>query len=194
MSLITDYDDLYVQMTPDLPGCPIPLVLQELRRAGRQFCIDTELLRETLTMSSVASQADYTLRPTIADEILRITSLKIDDTEVSDMDSYEFVSPETLRFETAPTASDTDDMSIEVALAPSLPTCYLPDDFLRRWTEPIVAGAKAALMLMPGKPWSNPQVGAVHRQAYQTGVFQARREVHAQHKGGSLRIRPVEFF
>jgi hypothetical protein len=51
--MISSYQSLYPTMLVDLPSCPTPLVLQELQRAGRDFCKDTESWRERLDFNIV---------------------------------------------------------------------------------------------------------------------------------------------
>lgn len=59
---IKAYSDLFDMIEPYVPGCPIPVVLQNIQWAGREFCKRTERLTEDITLDTVADQRSYAIQ------------------------------------------------------------------------------------------------------------------------------------
>ena len=61
-------------------------------------------------------------------------------------------------------------LTLNVILEPELTAGELPDCLKNEWLRPIVAGIKARLMEMAGKPWSNPSLSMHHMAVYEDGI------------------------
>ncbi len=150
---ISRYQDLYPYLQPDLPGCPPPLLLLHLQQAGRRFCRETEAWQKTLdTIALVADQAEYDLAVDWDAVVKRIVKVEIDDIEQGE-DTYELEEESTLAFDPAPTTGD--EIVVKVALVPRMSTLDMPEWFMERWGEGIVAGTKKSLMEQRNKPWTS---------------------------------------
>ena len=78
MAAITDYSDLYPTMTPELPGCPEPFMLQALKKAFRKFCQDSNAWREQLASINLKEGVlDYALASIWDAEIKNIVEVRV---------------------------------------------------------------------------------------------------------------------
>lgn len=91
---VTAYSDLYDHIGPYLPACPLPVILQALQWAGRDFCRRTERLIETISIDAVEDQRAYALVPTISGtsikRVVQVNMLSEDDVE-DDTDGLELL-------------------------------------------------------------------------------------------------------
>ena len=62
-----------------------------------------------------------------------------------------------------------------VALAPDIGSEDVPQEVLRVWGAAIVSGAKAHLMALSGREWSDPQSAVIYGQKYNAAAGEARR-------------------
>ncbi|MFP4629424.1 MAG: hypothetical protein ACLFMQ_01740, partial [Desulfohalobiaceae bacterium] len=42
------YEDIFSMIMPEVPGCPAPLAIQNLRQAAREFCQQTWIWQDTV--------------------------------------------------------------------------------------------------------------------------------------------------
>jgi hypothetical protein len=74
-------------------------------------------------------------------------------------------------------------LEAEVVLIPERNVDALPDSFLERWQRAIAAKARADLLIIPRKPWTNPETAAVQRFDYNDELTQALSENRRRHTG-----------
>lgn len=188
-SMIADYNDLLSYMIVDLPSCPDKVILQQLRQTGRDFLARTEIWTEDLdSINVVANTADYDLSVGDNAYILRIKKAEYLGGTLAPDDFY-FLNNKTFRFVTTPVASKTDALDITVILSPLLNSEIIPIWILERYAEPIMAGAKRNLLVMPNKPWSNPDLGNYFDEIYSIGISTGKRESYAGYTSGSFTIQ-----
>jgi len=209
--MIYRYQDLYPMLKVELPGCPEPLILQELQRIGRNFCIDTEAWQEKLSLINlVAAQTDYPLVHVFEADIQRIVYVRIgtdddspdDDTADTDPNQYNLVVGSTtgilnvLRFRDAlkPPAAVTNGLLVKVVLVPRAFASELAPWFMERWVEGIIAGVLGNLKAQKGKTWSDPKNVLRYMIRYEQYRTRAMREAYHAYKGGSLLMQGVPFF
>lgn len=83
-----------------------------------------------------------------------------------------------------------------VATAVFLPSddiTEVDDAFYGRWGKSIESGAKAELMMMVGKPWTNPQMAGVHAKIFDAAINSAIRKRNLEEAGGELMIEKIAF-
>lgn len=195
MAQISQYLELYPMMTPELPGCPDPVKLQALQRGGRQFCERTEAWREFLeSIDLVDETVDYDLQPEYNAEIRKIVAVRInteegvtngDDGALQDKSLYEW-DPDTeiltLDDSLEPTEDITSGLDVKVVLVPYLTTSELPQWFINRYADYLVAWAMVDLMTRPEKEWSNMVRAKFYQTEYQRGVGIAKKDVADEYK------------
>lgn len=67
-------------------------------------------------------------------------------------------------------------LTLQVSLKPKREATGIPDVVFQTYLEEIAAGAKARLMIIPGKPWSNPQTSAYYLGMFERGISAATAE------------------
>lgn len=197
MAGITTITELYSRITPELPGCPLPLVKLTLQDVMRDFCIKTELWRETITQDLVDEQTAYTLAPTATEaDIRRIVEVTIEDHEYPlDTALYEFDGDETLTLDDdiEPTADYTSGLVTKVVLVPQINSEEWDSALMNRWSEALVVGTKARLMDDDKEGWGNPRRAARYAIEYQTQLALGSIETNREHKTGSVTIAAREW-
>lgn len=181
-----------------LPRCPQNIVLQALRRALRQFCMDTEVWRDELTQfASVADQADYDLTPEEDDvSIHRVILVELDEEELSE--AYWSYAPDgTLTIDPKPTTAGTLDVS--VVYMPLLDCAEAADWLVSRWGEAIAAKAAGDLKIDPQSatdpvPWHDPTGAALMFSRYNDGVADAKKSLLVGGRSGEVAVTLSPFY
>jgi hypothetical protein len=181
---------------PDLlvhvPGCPQVLVEHELRRAAQVLMRRTRAWKVDVPAVAVSAGQDVvTVAPPSADhELVRVEAAWYDGrplepttAEVLDAlyaddwrahtgtpSKYIQMVPGEIRLYPVPIADAVTGVTMRLSVAPSEGSTGLPDDLAIRFRDEIHVGAKARLMLYPGRPWTNPDLGAVYGQAFDSLV------------------------
>jgi hypothetical protein len=195
MAAMTSVVDMYPLLMPELPGLPAPLLLQTIQQVIREFCVETDLWRESQTYNIVADEDEYTLTCTATGaEIQRIVEVKISDV-VQEL-RYITYNPTTAKLtldeEIIPTEAETSGLVVKVSLRTTnaYPTTTWDAGMLNRWHPAICNGVKAFLMMNARADWGNPQLGMVYLQQYRTDIALARREVWHGYKNGTISVAP----
>lgn len=90
-----------------------------------------------------------------------------------------------LRLFPKPLAASTIGLRVQLSVQPSEASAGLPDALALRYRDEIHVGAKARLMLIPGRPWTNPELAAAYGAAFSSLINQA----HAKAARGNVRAR-----
>lgn len=188
----------FPDLMPHVPGCPQVLAKHELRRAAQAFFHQTRAWQiDKAAVPVVASQETVSLAPADADqELVRLESAwydgkPLDPTTAEALDAsyaddwrshtgtpfafFQLV-PGEIRLYPLPMADATTGVTARLSVRPSETSTGLPDDMAIRFRDEIHVGAKARLMLYPGKPWSNPDLAGVYGMTFsdQVGAANAR--------------------
>lgn len=179
--------DRFVQyVLPYVPGCLDSLIKTHVLLAANEFCRKSFCLRETVTETATAAIEElyvvpYTPEVDIVDIEVRVNSLPVT--------TYSF-SGNYVSFESPLSTGDT--AKILTFLAPSRDATALPDELYTSWLEGIAAGARASLMRMPKKDWTNPQLAMVEQKTFlhqigQASVMSRRKNTQATNR---IQMRP----
>lgn len=207
-------------LLPHVPACSEPYALQALRSSCIEFCHQTLLYQEVSSYSTSSGVAEveldiptgavlnkvlavmwkgHTLSPVTAEMVVDSAALRGSFSEVV----AESGTPR-VYYQKTPTAAEislypipasqeSGVVTVKAAFVPSRAATTVPDFLLEDWVEDIAAGAAVRLMLTPEQPFTNPNLAAVHKQAFDAsirkGLVQAR---HGQVVAAS-RVRRVAF-
>lgn len=182
----------FPDLLPHVPGCPQILAEHELRRAAQVLMRRTRAWRiDEAARPVVAGQAMVSVAPTSAElELVRVEAVWFDGkpltpvtAEVMDAGCADdwrahtgspsrFLQwvPGEIRLYPVPIADAVTGVTLRLSVAPSESSTGLPDDLAIRFRDEIHVGAKSRLMLYPGRPWTNPDLGAVYGQAFDSLV------------------------
>ena len=80
-------------------------------------------------------------------------------------------------------------ITMRVALKPSRTATTINDVLLEDYFEVISAGAKYRLLLSQGKPYTSPQLAAVERDFYISGINKAKQRATRGHLRSDLSVK-----
>ena len=179
----TSVYDLISLVDPYVVACPANIEKEALRDGAIEFFERTELFQETQTVTMVADTPGedeqvvgdtITLSSDYASYLRRVLSVKINDSDSLDQDSYEVNSDGTVTFDEDLALADV--VKIEKVLIPTS-FCYIyPSELLTRWARGIVCAALFKLYAMKNKPWSDKDSAAEAYDRFMDHVTRARRE------------------
>lgn len=203
MTALTAWHDLVV---PEIRGVTPEASLYEIRRIAIEFCEQSQAIDTQLAaINVVASQSTYTLTPPADTMIVDVHRVEyngkvLTPSSQADLDrafdkwrtetgvpKYWYLETRTtLRLAKTPADTLTAGLVVTVATKPT-DTAATVDD--RLWTdhaESIKIGTLGRLLMMDGKPWSNPQKAALYQSQ-----FVSRINAAAVHRDGLTRRIPL---
>lgn len=209
------YTTLFGEVLPDLPHCPVDIATNAIRNAVIEFCDRSQILQfEATLITPVDGQADYTIPglPT-GTVVARILKAWYDGFEIEPKDGdalnqmygdWRGLTGGTPRFITM-TPPDLTKVTlvpppanplagvifrIRVALRPTRASTDFDPNVAETYAEDIAHGAKARLMAIPGKPYSNERLAAYHSGAFNAGITKA---IARANKGMTRESLSVQF-
>lgn len=84
-------------------------------------------------------------------------------------------------------------LTVFASWVPSFDATSIPDELGRGYARDIVEGAKAALMMMPERKWTNPQLGSICQGKFESGIVEARIKAIHGRSPGTISARPRRF-
>lgn len=196
---------------PHVPMCPSVVALHELLRSAQDFFERSRVWKAmTGPVAVTAGQALVdVICPDPNTDPARIEAAWLDGrrihpqtvealndvagplwtSQVGATSHYVQMTPYQVQLYPLPSVAAAQGVIFNVAVMPGETSTTLPDDVADRYRDQIIAGAKARLMLRPGKPWSNPNMGAALMQQFDADV--ARFNASASLRGLSNARRPA---
>ena len=206
------WDEFSREVLPAVPGCPPSVAENAIRQAVIDLCNKARVWREDLTaINIVANTAEYTLTPPAGTRIIapvnvRYNGESIDPEEEGDMDyeyfdwrelpagtptKYLIMAPETLTLNKKPIANITGGLEVRVAVKPTVDATGC-DDLLRDdWLDVVADGAKASLMMIPNKAWTNYELAMALKKEFRKGIARARIRMIQGRTNKPVRARPL---
>jgi hypothetical protein len=204
------WSDWFKDLLPHVPGCPNILAAHELLRAAQALLVQSRAWQVTQTEVPIdAAQAMETIAVAGA-QLVRIEKawydgirMDIRTTEELDAqfsDDWQIhtgtpkallqITPGVVQFYPIPDVAATTGLKLRVSLKPSDTATGLPHDIAIKYREPILAGAKARLMVYPNKPWSNDKLAMFNAGIFDNGVGTATIEAARSFGRGRIASRP----
>lgn len=193
--------------TPELPMCPVPLINDAIMVAVQTLCDEADLITDTVSFTSEIGTRKYTLTIPSGFKLSRVSSVRttsypngLDITSQTEADQVvDNGTPRTYYVDglnkvclvNTPDVAET--VNVTVVLKPELTATTLEDVFYDTHLDTIMAGTKARLMLMPGKPWTNFELGAAYEIQFRKDCVDARINTMTGNVGGLLVVRPRRF-
>lgn len=209
------FEALLPYLLPDVPGVPDFTATQALRLASIEFCVNThawDAILDPIALEDGVNEYQVDAEP--GARIVAVKDVWLQDRQLTPK-TIEEISLLIPNWQSAQSAiptfytatSDLDyiqvypipiqpggaAMTIRVVYAPSLSGTSIPDALATRYLEVLLSGAKARLMVSPGKGWSNPQLAAYHQTRFDSGVNSAKIDIMHDKVQGSVRVKPVRF-
>lgn len=193
--LITKYSDLLENVLPSLSADPsIPVTEYAIKRACIEFCNGSwiwQFMPDPIDV--VAGESYYDLEPDAGSDITAVMDVQhnlvpLDAKSISWLDAqlpgwrttraqpkyYTQVDTDQIILAAVPDSSITGGLTMTLALQPSQAAQGLPKWIAHQYIYTLAAGAISHLMLMPNKPWTDIQNGAMHGANFQGAIANAR--------------------
>jgi hypothetical protein len=209
------YEDFLVDVLPHVPGCPADLAVREIRNTIVEFCEKSLIHQVTLDPLTIrANVRDYDLDAPSGHRVHKIMKAwfkgqvlePVAPDEINVPDAYnpripgyspgksDPVAYTQAGFSTVsflPIADQTHQAAItmRVALAPLRNSTQCDDFLFEQWGEYLACGAKARLMLTPGKPYTNAEAAAVNQGRFFTALNDARQRAIRGNVRSDLRVQ-----
>lgn len=209
------YTTLFGEVLPDLPHCPVDIATNAIRNAVIEFCSRTNIIQFEITplITVVGGTASYSMTVPTGTTVSQIIKAWYDGFEIEPKDSdaltrmygdWRGLTGGTPRFITMnPPDLDTVRLvpppanppagvvfRILVALCPTRASTDFDPNVAETYAEDIAHGAKARLMAIPGKPYSNPNLASYHSSMFNAGITQA---IISANKGQTRQSLSVQF-
>ena len=201
---------------PDLalhvPGCPNVLMVHELRRSAQALLSASRAWKVDLALKPVPAMTDeIPVAPDdAAQDLVRIEAAWLDGRRLTPtsadsldaehayawydrtgpIESYLEMEPGTLRLFPLALDAASIGLKLRISVSPSESAEGLPDDLAIRYRDHMHVGAKARLMLMPGKPWTNIEMAGVYAAAFSSLVESAKVRADMGHVNARIPSRP----
>jgi hypothetical protein len=200
---------------PDVFGCPLPIVEQAVFDSLREWADKTWTIRAGFSVSVASvldtnSAASVDLFSYIPDEhrLVAIDAFKLNGgstnlylRQLVSMQNENYLPTGAFRY--LDIQEDTviriypsrvgDVFDGEAICVPLESATEVPDSLYNEWVEPIVAGAKARLLSMPQKNWTNPEYSIELRRVARRGMRSANRKFNKNRTRNSLAVQPRSF-
>ncbi|WP_419783585.1 hypothetical protein [Maridesulfovibrio sp.] len=170
-----------------LPRCPVPQIITELRSAAIRFCKDSRVWRHTSDLMDVyKGECRYVFEPPPKTTVVSTLEvyfrgeilIPLDDRVVRDEpgvpDSFKVEEPGVVRLVPCPREDEEAVLQTVNILAPYVTADVCPKFLLDFHGETIASGAKAKLMMVPDKPWSDPARARLEQAEFNAGKAEIR--------------------
>jgi hypothetical protein len=173
------------------PGCPDPEIIQAVRDTIIELCTEALVYeRDLASLTCVEGQANYTftapentqihLFREVSHDYVALTPCTRDDLPFLWQASgngtprqYYADAAKTVHVFPAP-AYNTSVLRARAWLRPTEAATTVDSEFWDRHRAAVMDGALARLLFQPGKPWTNPDTGALRLTNFRQAMFNAR--------------------
>lgn len=197
---------LLPEILPYVPGCPDPMVEQELRSAARIFFTRTKAWVQWLDEEYlVANLREYDLSLPAGTEVVRVQRATVDGRPVevvgwnslpSDMAIHgaggtpQLVSsPDRLTLTIGAPGASGSRLQVQAALMPSRSATAIPDHLLSQHADALIDGAKYRLLRVPG-PLHKPQEAAEAMALFERAIAACSVDAWRGHTNATPRASP----
>lgn len=190
----TKYTDLLDEVMPELPGAQIALVTNAIRNSVIAFCNGSGVWRAWLDpVDVVAGEPIYAVEPPPGTDLVTLLSVKYDGRVIKPANEdqldawharwrverrypeyYMQQDQDTVILACVPPDNHPGGLLFSVSLQPERTSRTFPGWIYSQYWDGITAGAKARMMRMAGKPWSNPQQALMYENAFESETGGAR--------------------
>ena len=206
------FDEFLPYVMPDLPGCPLPTLVNELGTVLDEFCRATLCWTEILDpviMRAGVDVYDFGASGAVVHAVnsmhsngneMHVTDRKRLFRETPDWLTRTSTAPDkfirlsTQEFQVVPKPQvDGAVVLVDAILIPRLPLTSLPDAVMRDHREAIVSGLKYRLMAQANKSWSDPVTASFQKTLHDTKVTDAVNLRMRGYTTGDVYVQPRRF-
>ncbi len=209
----TSYDSLLPYIQTETDGVAYPTAISAINLAIRRLCLESSCWFDYEDIPLVAGVAEYETSPAGGSSLVRnIKSVFYKDRELtptteqaasketpwiltySGAPSMYYIVGTSIRVMPVPTSSEAGSViRVKSSFVPGLDAKSASTEFIDRYAETIIAGAKARLMNMVGTVWFNPNSAAFYQAEYERGIALARIETETSRSMAGLQVNKRRF-
>ncbi len=208
MTDFIDIADMLAQIMEVAPACPEPTAVSHLRNAAIRFCRVARIWRssDSFTAKPTNSGAEFSVAPDDA-AIAEFTLALFEDEPLNprtirDLDverplwrtetgtPYEITEVDWGTVRIVPIPEDEGTLSLQLVLEPASEAVTLPDFLNAQWLPALSSGALSTLLLIPDKPFTNPNLAAIHAGTFNEALATAKWHGAAGQVGARQRTKP----
>ena len=175
--------DLVSHVAPEVPGCNVISIERALVEAVRAFCAATWVWSHETTAWIRAGKNTGALRVPASLSVCDLISWESETTSVA---------PVLYRGTDLQVENDVEEdtqYSVVLAVRPGQTATEYPDWFDDQYRPAITAHAAHALLMLPGKDWTNPNRAQLLYQTYIDAVNAAKRAYNHNRLRGNVRVK-----
>lgn len=202
------FTDMLDDVMTDVPGCSEALAVHALRNAAIELHTKSWLYTQDCdAQQTVIGQAEYDLDQFAGYRVIGVSDAKFNDATLAPT-AVGVLNMNTTRWEDdtgTPTHYFTTDFATlrlykipdvvgtlyaKVVLTPSKTATGVENFIYDLYSEQLAAGAKARLMLIPDKPYTNPDVSREYRAQFAEAITDAKWRAHMSLSSTQLQAFP----
>lgn len=198
------YEQFLDGVMPYVPGCPVPMAINAIRESVIELCEKTLLLqRDHDPVDVIANTVDYDFDTQSGYRVFKIMRAWYKDVELIPTAPDDITDPalynqnipgitlskdvpriitqkDDVTFSVLPVPKDTlrSAITMRVALKPTRTSTSIEDFIFEDYAETIYAGARFRLMIVPAKPYTNPDLALANQNIYVGGLNNARQRAN----------------
>lgn len=202
------FSDILPQLLPDVPGCPDITAINALRNAAIEYCRFTRSWTRTLApVALVDNQSVYAMTAPVDARVAGVISAWVRGREVlpktmsqvamlvpnwlvatAEVPNYFNSNTDTITLQVFPTPLNAlgAPLTLRVVLAPSLTAQNVDDGIANDHFEALLAGARARLMVVPQRAWTNLPLAKYYLDMFEGMKADAR--ISSLHDGVSSQL------
>lgn len=190
-----------------LSRCPVPQILAELRSSAVKFCKKSTVWRhESDLMDVYAGDCRYVFEPPVDATVVRTLEVRFKGRKLTAFDDrivrdepgiptfFQVEEPGVVRLIPCPRDDESAALQTVNVLAPHVTAKTCPKFLLDSHGETIASGAKAKLMLVPDKPWSDPARAKIEQKEFDGEVAEIRIREMRGGTGKSMEMNTPGFY
>lgn len=200
------FSTLYDKILPYLPGAETPIVDNQMRKVLREFMTRTTMVRESFALTTTAGVSTYRLQPVYGQVcgILRVWPdgrhpplPPVNEASAYPRENAKPVAwfahiPDVISLYPTPDAAYT--FYIDAATTATQDATEFPEELAHHYGEVIAAGVLAAMMSMPGKPWTQGDAAKSAARMYGGQLRELRARVREGGQPNNATFRGVVKF
>lgn len=188
-----NYVDLAPIVAIDVMGAPQPLIVRKIAEAANEFFRHTRAYAVDFTVSPLAANTQTVNLSLPAETALcevdtvRLAATKLfprkDGALVDEFGEWELatgrpkyyrVTANQLRLVPYPVATENSSLRVRFSVAPTLTAEQMADEPGLRYQDALINGAKALLLAMPKKAWTDLEAAGIHQALYRNRLNEVR--------------------
>lgn len=186
------FEDMLNDVMPDVPGCTNELAINALRNAAIELYTKSWIYTQACDpQNTIIGQAEYDMDTFNQYKLIGIVSASIDDAKIIPVGvtslnrsnlrwqddtglptnylTYDYT---TIRLYPIPDRVST--LNVTIALTPSKTSTGVENFIYDLYSEQLAAGAKARLMLIPNKPYTDANTSREYRAQFSAAITDAK--------------------